>query len=330
MKLLPGLFAAILIMLAPAAQALEGKILNLRVETSHVAGPVDVAVYLPAGYDAKRAAAYPLIIQLHGGGGNSGNMTGMAETLEAGIKAGLVPASVSVMPSAGRSFYMDYRDGSQKWETFIVTDLLAWMRANYNVPKTREGTLITGISMGGMGSLRIAFKHPGAFQAVASMQPGIEPALAFKDVNLRDRFWRDDALLQSIYGKPVDEAFWAANNPATIANTNPESLVGLGIYLEAGDQDMFFLHHGTEFLHRILFDKGISHEYRLVKGAEHVGPSIAPRFLNALEFFGRILNPPTTWTEGSAVKQARQRVDNFKRAAGYPVKEPDGKRLRVE
>jgi pimeloyl-ACP methyl ester carboxylesterase len=208
--------------------------------------------------------------------------------------------------------------------------LLAWMRAGYNVPKGREGTLITGISMGGMGSLRIAFKHPDKFQAVASMEPGIEPALAFKDVKLRDRFWRDDALLQSIYGKPVDEAYWAGNNPATIANTNPESLVGLGIYLEAGDQDMFFLHHGTEFLHRVLFDKGLSHEYRLVKGAEHVGPSIAPRFLDALTFLGRVLNPPSNWTEAPGVKQTRETVNGYKRAAGYPVKEPDGRRLRTE
>ena len=330
MKLLTGLFAVIAILFAPVAQALEGKIINLKIETKNVAGPVDVAVYLPAGYDAKRAQPYPLIIQLHGGGGSSAAMTGMAETLEAGIKAGLVPASVSVMPSAGRSFYMDYRDGSQKWETFVVGDLLAWMRAGYNVPKGREGTLITGISMGGMGSLRIAFKHPDKFQAVASMEPGIEPALAFKDVKLRDRFWRDDALLQSIYGKPVDEAYLAANNPATIANTNPESLVGLGIYLEAGDQDMFFLHHGTEFLHRVLFDKGLSHEYRLVKGAEHVGPSIAPRFLDALTFLGRVLNPPSNWTEAPGVKQTREAVNGYKRAAGYPVKEPDGRRLRTE
>lgn len=330
MKLLAGLFAAIAIVLAPAAHALEGKLLHLKVETKNVPGPVDVAVYLPAGYDAKRAQTYPLILQLHGGGGSSANMTAMAETLETGIKAGLVPAAVSVMPSAGRSFYMNYRDGSQKWETFIVEDLLAWMRANYNVPKGREGTLITGISMGGMGSLRIAFKHPDLFQAVASMEPGIEPALTFNDVQLRDRFWRDDNLLQSIYGEPVDEAYWAANNPATIANTEPEKLVGLGIYLEAGDQDMFFLQHGTEFVHRILFDKGISHEYRLVKGAEHVGPSIMPRFLDALGFFGRILNPPANWTEAPAVKQARQRVDNFKRAAGYPVNPPDGERLRTE
>jgi S-formylglutathione hydrolase len=162
------------------------------------------------------------------------------------------------------------------------------------------------------------------------MEPGIEPALAFKDVKLRDRFWRDDALLQSIYGKPVEEAYWAANNPATIANTNPESLVGLGIYLEAGDQDMFFLHHGTEFLHRVLFDKGLSHEYRLVKGAEHVGPSIAPRFLDALTFLGRVLNPPSNWTEAPGVKQTRETVNGYKRAAGYPVKEPDGQRLRTE
>ena len=330
MKLGRVVMFAMALLIAPAAQALEGKLVHLKVESANVPGPVDVAVYLPAGYDAKRKAPYPLIIQLHGGGGSSANMAAMAETLEDGIKRGLVPAAVSVMPSAGRSFYMNYRDGSQTWETFVVEDLLAWMRKGYNVPKGREGTLITGISMGGMGSLRIALKHPDVFQAVASMEPGIEPALAFKDVKLRDRFWRDDALLESIYGKPVDEAYWAANNPATIANSDPDKLLGLGIYLEAGDQDMFFLQHGTEFVHRILFDKGISHEYRLVKGAEHVGPSIAPRFLDALGFFGRVLNPPSNWTEGLAVKQARGRVDGFKKAAGYPVNPPDGDRVRTE
>lgn len=330
MKIMMALFAACALLLAPAASALEGRIVNLKVETTNVPGPVDVAVYLPADYDAGRATPYPLLIQLHGGGGSSAQLASLAETLEAGVKQGLLPPTVSVMPSAGRSFYMDYRDGSQKWETFIVNDLLTWMRANYNVARAREGTLITGISMGGMGSLRIAFKHPDKFQAVASMEPGIEPALAFRDVKLRDRFWRDDTLLQTIYGKPVDETYWAANNPATIASNMPERLLGLGIYLEAGDQDMFFLHHGTEFLHRVLFDKGLSHEYRLVKGAEHVGPSIAPRFMNALDFFGRILNPPETWTEGPAVKQSRQRVDGFKRAAGYPVKPPDKDRVRTE
>ncbi len=330
MKLLCAAVIALSMLFAPAAHALEGKLVKVKIASANVAGPVDAAVYTPPGYDPKRAAAYPLVIQLHGGGGSSDNMSTMIETFEAAIKAGLIPASVSVMPSAGRSFYMDYKDGSQKWEQFIVNDLLGHMRKDYNVAKGREGTLITGISMGGMGSLRIAFKHPDKFQAVASMEPGIEPALAYKDIQLRDRFWRDQSLFETIYGKPVDEAYWAANNPATIAKTNPERLVGLGIYLEAGDQDMFFLHHGTEFVHRILFDAGISHEYRLVRGAEHVGPSILARFTNALDFFGRVLNPPKNWTEAPAVQQARNRVDNFKRGAGYPIVPVDPLRLRDE
>jgi len=234
------------------------------------------------------------------------------------------------MPSAQRSFYMDYKDGSEKWEQFIITDLLGYMRANYDVVKGREGTLVTGISMGGMGSLRMAFKHPDVFQAVASMEPGIEPALQYKDIKLRDRFWRDQPLFEKIYGKPVDEVYWAANNPATIATKDPNRLVGLGIYLEAGDQDMFFLQHGTEFVHRVLFDAGIAHEYRLVRGADHVGPSIIPRFLNAMDFFGRVLNPPKNWTEAPAVAAARQRVENFKRQAGYPIKPFDPQRIHTE
>jgi S-formylglutathione hydrolase len=325
-------FAALVlaIVCAPSAHALDGKLIHVKIATKNVPGPVDIAIYTPPGYDPKRAQPYPLIVQLHGGNGSSDNIGVLLEPLEQAFKQGLLPPSVSVMPSAQRSFYMDYRDGSQKWEQFIIADLLGYMRANYVVPKGREGMLITGISMGGMGSLRIAFKHPDLFQAVASMEPGIEPVLAYKDIKLRDRFWRDDRLFEQIFGKPVNEEYWAANNPATIASKNPNSLVGLGIYLDAGDQDMFFLHHGTEFVHRILFDAGISHEYRLVRGAEHVGPSVIPRFIDAMSFFGRVLNPPKNWAEAPAVAAARQRVDNFKRGAGYPVKPVDPQRLRTE
>lgn len=330
MKFHHSLILACCLLLSQTLFALEGSLVHIKIPSSNVPGPVDIAIYTPPGYDPNRAEAYPLIIQLHGGGGSSANMTAMAASLEAAIKEGLVPAAVSVMPSAGRSFYMDYRDGSQQWETFILNDLLTYMRNGYNVPEVREGTLITGISMGGMGSLRIAFKHPEIFQAVASMEPGIEPVLQYKDIQLRDRFWRDDPLMESIYGKPVDEVYWAANNPATIAHESPERLAGLGIYLDAGDQDMFFLHHGTEFVHRILFDNGISHEYRLVRGADHVGPSIVPRFLDAMGFFGRVLNPPENWTNAPAVKQSRNRVDNFKRRAGYPINPVDPQRLRTE
>jgi enterochelin esterase-like enzyme len=41
-------------------------------------------------------------------------------------------------------------------------------RKNFNVVQGREGTFITGISNGGLDSLRMAVKYPEVFQAVAS------------------------------------------------------------------------------------------------------------------------------------------------------------------
>lgn len=318
---------AALLFLAQPALALKGRLVYTSMPSGHVPSPVSIAIYTPPGYDAHRAGAYPLLIQLHGGGGSDKMMNMMAPLLEQAIDKGLLPPVVSVMPSAGRSFYMNYRDGSQKWETFITDDLLRYMRAHYDVAKARKGTFITGISMGGMGSLRIAFKHPQLFQAVAAQEPGIAPALTFDDIKLRDRFWRSDRLFEKIYGNPVDKAYWAANNPATIAKKDPQRLLGLGIYLDVGDQDMFYLDQGTEFLHRILFDAGISHEYHLVKGADHVGASLGPRFLDAMAFIGREINPPD-WIDAKA-RRTRMLLNFLKRRAGYPVTPFDPNRIHA-
>jgi S-formylglutathione hydrolase len=309
------------------AAALKGSLSETTIATPHAPAPVPAMVYTPPGYDPHRAEPYPLLIQLHGGGGNEQKLRQMAPLLERAIDRGLVPPMVSAMPAVGRSFYMDYRDGSQRWEQFVITDLLAHVRSHANVVQGRKGAFITGVSMGGMGSLRIAFKHRELFQAVASQEPGIEPAIAFDQISLRDRFWRSDALFEVIYGSPVDRSYWAANNPANIAAGDPSRLLGLEIYLEVGDQDMYYLNHGTEYLHRVLYDAGISHEYRLVKGAEHIGPSLAPRFLDAMAFIGRMIDPPH-WVDEPTLAN-RKRLDGLKREIGYPVTGWDPNRIHT-
>jgi S-formylglutathione hydrolase len=319
------------------ARAMNGALTEATVLSTNVPGPVAITYYLPKNYDAKRAERYPLLIQLHGGGGsnkdmeNSGALSvggGMGGLLDQAIENGLVAPVVSVMPSAGRSFYMNFRDGSQKWEDFVMKDLLPYMRKNFNVVQGREGTFITGFSMGGMGSLRMAVKYPEVFQAVASQEPAIEPVLAWDDITLRNKIGRPDALFKQIYGDPIDKDYWAANNPATIINRNPSRLLGLGIYLEVGDQDLFYENQGTEFVHRVLFDAGISHEYRLVKGADHVGASLAPRFLDAFAFIGRQLNPPK-WIDDTALR-LRALADEDKKARGYPVTPFDPNRIHAQ
>jgi S-formylglutathione hydrolase len=259
-------------------------------QTDLVPDPLEYAALLPGDGDDGDLA---LIVLLHGGNGSRDLLAQMQPAIERAWAAGTLPPAVVVTPSCRRSFYMNFRDGTERWEDAVIGPLLETARSEYGASTAPDRTAIAGISMGGMGALRIAFKHPDLFTAVAAMEPGIEPALSFGDIAIEDRFWRDDSLFERIYGSPVDEAYWAANNPANIARDDPQRLrsSGLAIAIECGDLDSFGLHRGTEFLHRILFDADVPHDYHLVRGADHLGRTIGPRFAQMLAFVGQALAP---------------------------------------
>jgi S-formylglutathione hydrolase len=259
--------------------------------TDLVPAPVDYAVLTPAAPEGP----LPLVLLLHGGGGNRDFLTQARPWFERAWAKGAMPRCVVVTPSVTpRSFYMNFHDGSERWEDVVTGPLLEAARERHGATTDRALTAVSGPSMGGMGSLRIAFKHPHLFVAVAGLEPGIEPAFRFADIALEDRFWRDTSLFEKAYGSPIEEAYWQVNNPANIARDDPQRLIdsGLAIYLECGDHDSFGLHRGTEFLHRVLFDHGISHEYRLVRGADHVGATLPGRFADAFAFIRRAFDPP--------------------------------------
>ncbi len=282
-------------------------------DTKLVPGPVEYNVLLPDGYDSAKGPL-PLLLLLHGGGGDRTFLTRLRAAIDDMWKAGALPKMVVVTPSAARSFYMDYKDGSQKWESFIVGPFLDHLRQTYKVTRERKGTLLFGISMGGLGGLRLGFKYPDKFEAVAALEPGIDPALKWKDVKPRNRFYRSDELMQTIFGKPFDEAYWEANNPASICIANSDKIraSGLGIYIDVGDVDAFNINEGTEFIHRIMWDFKIPHEYHLLRGADHVGRTIRPRTIEALGFLARVLNPPPADPEADAL---RRQLEPLKRAS---------------
>ena len=89
--------------------------------------------------------------------------------------------------------------------------------------------------------------------------------LKWKDLSSRYKFYRGQDLMETIFGKPFDEGYWEANNVASIALARADRLraSGLGIYLDAGDEDASYLHEAAEFLHRLLWDQKIPHEYQL-------------------------------------------------------------------
>ena len=294
-----------------ASPLLAGELVDGEMETRLVPGPLKYSVLLPDGYSST-TAPLPLLLNLHGGGGTRDSLGRMRKSFEDLWKSGALPKMIVVTPSAERSFYMDYKDGSQKWETLLAGPFLDHLRGKYKLRTDARGTLLLGISMGGMGALRLGLKYPQTFGAIAALEPGIEPALHWKDVLPRHRFWRSDALLGSIYGKPFDEAYWEANNPPSLALKNREKIVqgGLEIYLDCGDNDAFGLDEATEFMHQTLWKAKIPHEYHLVRGADHVGRSIGPRTREALEFLGRTLTPQPRDVEAERLRRALEPMKN--------------------
>ena len=282
-------------------------------QCAEVPQPIEYAVLRP--HDSADPKL-PLLMLLHGGGQSRDYLERVSSTLQRLWAEKVLPPLLAVTPSmTQRALYMNFRDGSERWEDALLGPFMEHVRTRHGASSERKSTVISGPALGGLGSLRFAFKHPRLFTAVAALEPSVEPVLEYADIELRDRFWRTEPLLNPAYGTPIDHAYWRANHPTAIVLEDPDELHAskLAIYLECGDEDSFGLQRGTELLHRTLFDCGISHEYRLVRGADHVGASMPGRFRDAMLFLARALDPAPP---DPAVDSFRRHVRALKLHAG--------------
>src|SRR5262245_28208395 len=112
----------------------ENRLLDEKIDSKVMSKPVEYAVLLPDGYESAKEPL-PLLLWLHGGGGSKENLKQRHRVpVEDCWKAKTLPPMVVVMPSCqARGFYMDYKDGSQKWETFRVSEFLDHLRQKYNL-----------------------------------------------------------------------------------------------------------------------------------------------------------------------------------------------------
>jgi len=244
---------------------------------------VGLSVLLPPGFD--RSRSLPLIINLHGGGSDRYALS-LAKDLYADMFADgtLDPCVVVSFTSGPYSFY------AGMWESFVADDLPQEMHTRFNTSLDPKKTALTGVSMGGFGSLKIGFKNPNRFAAIAAMEPGILPSLNYEEALTTANFWTRGSLDELVWGSPVDVDAWEADNPASIAKKNAKEISeGLvAIRVECGDNDLLNLHWGAEFLHRVLWDHGIQHEYQLVRWGDHLGLSLVRRLRDSHAFIAKV------------------------------------------
>jgi len=263
--------------------------------SSHLPEPVPYAVVTPPGYND--SGPLPLCLVLMGGGGGRDNLVQCQPLFDLWGSEGSLAPMVFATPSPGMSYYLEDPAHNVRWESFLVEDFIPHLRATCNVGNDSRSTAITGTSMGGYGALKTAFAHPEAFAAVAAMNPMIEPGYRDADIGKRNRLHHGAGGPEHFVGPQRDPELFAANQPVNRARANAGRIraSGLAIYLEVGDNDFVNAHDGTEFLHRVLWDLDLSHEYRLTRGADHGGPMFRPRMKAAHSWISEVLTakPPS-------------------------------------
>jgi len=263
---------------APAAQAAgRGECLSLR--SRILAEPVAYCVLLPPGYDADKTRRFPVLYYLHGLGDNEQMFfrSGGWNLIQDLWERRELGEYIIVTPGAGSSFYLNSRDGRYRYEDFLLQEFVPVIETRYRIRAARAFRGVAGISMGGYGALRLAFRRPDLFGAVATHSAAVMAELPAVETgsSARGRL----RLFAEVFGSPVDRSFWDRNNPVALARSAGVS--GLKIYFDCGSQDEYGFDSGAQALHNLLVSRRVTHEFHLYPGghnwryfAEHLPASL--------------------------------------------------------
>ena len=258
-------------------------------------GEPGYGIYLPKGYadEANKDTRYPWIVWLPGFGGfGEFQGGGGAEVLDALAGEGKIPplALVVFRSPVGRTTYFNGEPGGDI-EDLIAQDLVGQMQDKYRLQTDRKQRALMGVSMGGMGALKIAMHHAAVFGAVAVHSAAILPA---DPAELPQRYARQaqmmlDRGLDKVFGDPIEKAKWAHEMPlGLVASMKPEDFKGLQIYFDAGTEDRYGFCEPNERLDQAMTGKGIAHLFHKVEGGGHAwnSPKMKECLTASLQFVG--------------------------------------------
>lgn len=286
----------------PKPERAKSQVLSETLHSDALGVDKDLKIYLPAGYDPADARRYPVFYYLHGLGGDENNWVNGAKLDQAADALAL--EAIVVMPDGDNNFYLDspldtkfeacLKDGegmfqprqpraktcvkASKYETYMTKDLIGFVDGKFKTIPTREGRGLAGMSMGGYGALILAMRHPQLFSAAASHSGLITPLykgpypyekgkvqLHTSIQSLQDTYKFLGNLgpwVLGVFGN--DLARWREHDPTLLLQKLAPGT--LHLYFDCGTEDEFLFHHSTQYIHDLLLERGLQHEYFLGPG----------------------------------------------------------------
>ncbi len=219
----------------------RGKVETVEYDSTTVGGMRKAKVYTPPGYAKDKT--YPVLYLLHGIGGDENEWArgGAPDVILDNLYADKLAAPmIVVLPNGRASKDVTAKDPIPKqspafaaFEKDLLADLIPFVEKAYPAKADREARAIAGLSMGGGQSLNFGLGNPDTFAWVG----GFSSAPNTK--------------------KPAD----LIKDPAAAAKKLKL------LYVACGDKDGLF--RISENVHKMLDEKKVPHEYRVIPGGGH-------------------------------------------------------------
>jgi diacylglycerol O-acyltransferase / trehalose O-mycolyltransferase len=199
---------------------------DLTIQSPAVGGQVKVRLLLPAHYETEKARLWPVFYLLHGCCDSYVSWTLSTDIEQLTERSDILV----VMPDGGKAgFYSDWQSGP-RWESFHTTELPKLLTQHYRASTVAA---VAGVSMGGLGALDYAARHPGMFTVAASFSGIVHTRLS------NDESQGYLGLIQSqgedplaLWGDPDANAdTWKEHNPYDLA----PQLKGVRLFISAGN-----------------------------------------------------------------------------------------------
>ena len=282
------LFACLLFAIPLPAQTASARVDCDSISSALLGRAVDYCIALPPGYDAG-AGRFPVLYYLHGlfEHDRSWSERSGRQTWESLMTQGKIGKFIVVMPEGGKSFYVNSFDGHERYEDFMIQEFIPAIDRKYRTLASREARGISGVSMGGFGALHLAMQHPDVFGAASAHSAALIEKFP-NPLPSEGRWGFYARVLQEPFGSPLNEAYFDANNPLTLAG-HPDRFASLKLYFDCGDQDRYGFDEGARKLDQILTSQGFPHQFALRPGNH--GWSYLDQYLHfSLEFHWQVFS----------------------------------------
>ncbi len=236
---------------------------NLKMDSEILNMERKYAVYLPPDYDTS-SRSYPVLYLLHGLGDDQTGWIQFGEVkkiADNSILNGDATPMIIVMPDAntGRIGYFNIPSKNWMYEDFFFNELMPYVESKYRIKSDKRFRAISGLSMGGGGTLTYALHRPDLFSAAAPLSSATGSIDVDESLERIRRygfqFTRDE--MQSLLKN---------NHPLELIQDIPlNKLNSVRWYIDCGDDDYLF--EDNSLLHIAFKKRGINHEYRVRDGA---------------------------------------------------------------